>query len=110
MPWFREWVTIEQEATALRSFEPLVVPGLLQTEGYARALYGGASQLVGDEMEQQVAARVARQAVLDRTAPPQLVRSIAIGLGATAEMMLALLMLAEVLVGAAAFALINHMG
>lgn len=61
-------------------------------------------------MEQQVAARVARQAVLDRTAPPQLVRSIAIGLGATAEMMLALLMLAEVLVGAAAFALINHMG
>ncbi|RGC68257.1 hypothetical protein C5N14_14280 [Micromonospora sp. MW-13] len=38
MPWFREWVTIEQEATALRSFEPLVVPGLLQTEAYARAL------------------------------------------------------------------------
>ncbi|SCE84845.1 hypothetical protein GA0070214_102509 [Micromonospora chaiyaphumensis] len=27
-----EWVTNEQEATALRSFQPLVVPGLLQTE------------------------------------------------------------------------------
>ncbi|MEV4489176.1 helix-turn-helix transcriptional regulator [Micromonospora coxensis] len=73
MPWFREWVTIEQEATALRSFQPLVVPGLLQTEGYARALYEGAGQFVGEVMEQQVAARLARQAVLDRPAPPQLV-------------------------------------
>ncbi|WP_262283220.1 helix-turn-helix transcriptional regulator [Micromonospora sp. MA102] len=73
MPWFREWVTIEQEATALRSFEPLVVPGLLQTEEYARALYDGAGQLLGDEVEQQVVARLARQAVLNRPGPPQLV-------------------------------------
>ncbi|MFY1693651.1 helix-turn-helix domain-containing protein [Plantactinospora sp. WMMB782] len=73
MPWFREWVTIEQEATALCSFEPLVVPGLLQTERYARALHEGASQLVGDEMEQQVAARLARQEILRRDSPPQLV-------------------------------------
>ncbi|MEU8022108.1 MULTISPECIES: helix-turn-helix domain-containing protein [Micromonospora] len=73
MPWFREWVTIEQEATTLRSFEPLVVPGLLQTEGYARALYEGAAQLVGEAIEPPLAARLARQAVLDRPAPPQLV-------------------------------------
>ncbi|QLQ39025.1 helix-turn-helix domain-containing protein [Micromonospora robiginosa] len=73
MPWFREWVGIEQEATALRSFEPLVVPGLLQTEEYVRALHEGASPLVGEALEQQVAARVARQAVLDRPAPPQFV-------------------------------------
>ncbi|MFG1737696.1 Scr1 family TA system antitoxin-like transcriptional regulator [Micromonospora chalcea] len=73
MPWFREWVGIEQEATALRSFQPLVVPGLLQTEEYARALHEGASPLVGDAMEQQVAARMARQVVLDRPAPPQFV-------------------------------------
>jgi hypothetical protein len=70
MPWFREWVTIEQEATALCSFEPMVLPGLLQTEEYARALHEGASQLVGDEMEQQVAARLARQAILTRDSPP----------------------------------------
>ncbi|TDC30736.1 helix-turn-helix transcriptional regulator [Micromonospora sp. KC213] len=73
MPWFREWVAIEQEATALRSFQPLVVPGLLQTEAYARALYEGAAQFVGEVLEQQLAARLARQAVLDRPAPPQLV-------------------------------------
>ncbi|MCP3783524.1 helix-turn-helix domain-containing protein [Micromonospora sp. A3M-1-15] len=73
MPWFREWVSIEQEATALRSFEPLVVPGLLQTEAYARALYEGAAQLVGEEIEQPLAARLARQAVLNRPGPPQFV-------------------------------------
>lgn len=70
MPWFREWVTVEQEAHALCSFEPMVLPGLLQTEEYARALHEGASQLVGDEMEQQVAARLARQAILIRDSPP----------------------------------------
>ncbi|MEV4827528.1 helix-turn-helix transcriptional regulator [Micromonospora sp. NPDC049257] len=70
LPWFREWVTIEQEATALCSFQPLVVPGLFQTEDYARALHEGASQLIGDEMEQQVAARLARQEILTRANPP----------------------------------------
>ncbi|WBB80211.1 helix-turn-helix transcriptional regulator [Micromonospora sp. WMMD882] len=70
MPWFREWVTIEQEATALCSFEPMVLPGLLQTEAYARALHEGASQLVGEAMEQQIAARLARQEILTRDAPP----------------------------------------
>ncbi|MFG1832858.1 helix-turn-helix domain-containing protein [Micromonospora chersina] len=73
MPWFREWVSIEQEATALRSFQPLVVPGLLQTEAYARALYEGAAQLAGEEIEQPLAARLARQSVLNRPGPPQFV-------------------------------------
>ncbi|WP_255435982.1 DUF5753 domain-containing protein [Salinispora sp. H7-4] len=73
MPWFREWVTIEREATALCSFQPLVLPGLVQTEAYARALHEGASHLVGDEMEQQVAARLARQEILHQESPPLLV-------------------------------------
>src|SRR6202161_1856319 len=36
--WFQEWADPEPEATALRWYEPLVVPGLLQTEDYARAI------------------------------------------------------------------------
>ncbi|MCY9555754.1 DUF5753 domain-containing protein, partial [Paenibacillus apiarius] len=40
---------------------------------YIRALHAGASPLVGEAMEQQVAARLARQPVLDRPAPPQFV-------------------------------------
>lgn len=73
MPWFREWVTIEQEATALRSFQPLVIPGLLQTEDYARGMYDGSSQFTGDAVEQMVAGRLARQALLHRPNPPLLV-------------------------------------
>ena len=36
--WFQEWADIEAQATVLRWYEPLVVPGLLQTEDYARAI------------------------------------------------------------------------
>lgn len=36
--WFQEWADIEAQATILRWYEPLVVPGLLQTEDYARAI------------------------------------------------------------------------
>ncbi|MEV4755401.1 helix-turn-helix transcriptional regulator [Micromonospora sp. NPDC049559] len=73
LPWFREWVKIEQQATALRSYEPLVIPGLLQTEAYARALLTGASRFGLDEIVQQVAARMERQAVLTKERPPRLV-------------------------------------
>lgn len=34
--WFAPWRTVETTATRLRTFEPLLVPGLLQTEDYAR--------------------------------------------------------------------------
>jgi transcriptional regulator with XRE-family HTH domain len=37
--WFRDWLRIEQEATALHWWEPILVPGLLQTADYARALF-----------------------------------------------------------------------
>ena len=43
--WFREWAGIEAEAVALRGFEPLFVPGLLQTEAYARALLSASALL-----------------------------------------------------------------
>ncbi|PZF94638.1 XRE family transcriptional regulator [Micromonospora deserti] len=72
VPWFRDWVGIEQEATALRTFEPLCVPGLLQTEGYARALLSGGGLFAPDEIDQQVTARIDRQGVLTRDRPPLL--------------------------------------
>jgi transcriptional regulator with XRE-family HTH domain len=73
VPWFREWAAIEQEARALRSFQPLVIPGLLQTAAYARSVYEGGSPLASDEIEQLVASRMARQEILDRPRPPQVV-------------------------------------
>ncbi|MBX7265739.1 helix-turn-helix domain-containing protein [Micromonospora sp. Llam7] len=72
VPWFRDWPGIEEETTALRSFEPLCVPGLLQTEGYARALLSGGGLFGPDEIEQQVTTRLDRQAVLTRDRPPLL--------------------------------------
>jgi len=70
LPWFREWVAIEQEATVIRSFQPMMFPGLLQTEEYARALYVGGSYFSPEEIEQQVQARLQRQRILARETPP----------------------------------------
>lgn len=75
LPWFREWAAAEQQAVALRWYEPLVVPGLLQTEAYARALLTGAGRFrfTADEIEQHVASRLERQEVLHRENPPHFV-------------------------------------
>jgi transcriptional regulator with XRE-family HTH domain len=64
---FRPWIDIEQEATALRSFELTLVPGLLQTEDYARELL----QSFGDDVDSKLAARMERQAILEREPAPQ---------------------------------------
>jgi transcriptional regulator with XRE-family HTH domain len=72
-PWFREWPSIEREALSLRSWELPVVPGLLQTEAYARALLRGVlPDANDDEVEQQASARVQRQEILRRQDPPML--------------------------------------
>ncbi len=70
--WFQPWADIEAEATILRWYEPLVVPGLLQTEDYARAILSARPDGNLDDLDEQVAARLARQTVLDRPDAPQL--------------------------------------
>lgn len=62
--WFRPWLEEEQRATLVRSFALALIPGLLQTEEYARAL------LPNDEAA--VAARMDRQAIRHRETPPAL--------------------------------------
>jgi transcriptional regulator with XRE-family HTH domain len=72
-PWFRDWVEIEREATSLRWFEPLVMPGLLQTEAYARAVLAAAHPASADgEIDRLVTARLDRQAILTHEDPPLL--------------------------------------
>lgn len=70
-PWFKDWIRIEGEARSLRWFEPLFVPGLLQTEAYARAALR-CEALTPAEMDSLVASRLKRQAVLTRDKPPLL--------------------------------------
>ncbi|MBE1488561.1 helix-turn-helix domain-containing protein [Plantactinospora soyae] len=69
--WFRPWLEAERAAKQLRCFEPMLIPGLLQTEDYARAVIRGDVTLTDDEVNALVASRLARQAILDREHPPQ---------------------------------------
>jgi hypothetical protein len=54
----------------LRYFEPLIVPGLLQTADYARAIFRTRLKTTDDEIDEMVAARLRRQEVLARNNPP----------------------------------------
>ncbi len=61
-------IRFESEATALRNYEPLVVPGLAQTPEYSRILLSGLLDDVSEqELEALVATRMSRQVVLGRT-------------------------------------------
>ncbi|NJP30511.1 helix-turn-helix domain-containing protein [Micromonospora thermarum] len=71
--WFLPWLDAERGATQLRYFEPNLIPGLLQTEAYARAVLRLDPRLSDDEVDRRVAGRIERQAILTREAPPQLV-------------------------------------
>jgi transcriptional regulator with XRE-family HTH domain len=67
--WLQEHLDIEAKAKVIKTYEALVVPGLLQTPEYARALF--AADGVSD-VEKYVEQRMARQAILTREPPPQL--------------------------------------
>ncbi|MEV4753534.1 helix-turn-helix transcriptional regulator [Micromonospora sp. NPDC049559] len=71
--WFRPWLDSERTATQLRCFEPNLVPGLLQTEEYARAVLRGDVTLSEAEVERLVAVRMERQKILEREDPPQVI-------------------------------------
>ncbi|MGH3885413.1 MAG: DUF5753 domain-containing protein [Pseudonocardiaceae bacterium] len=71
--WFETYLGLEQAASVIRAYEPQLVPGLLQTEDYARAvmllrhLHASAG-----EIERRVALRMARQAFLSQPGAPEL--------------------------------------
>lgn len=63
--WLRPWLEYEERAAALRLYHPALIPGLLQTEAYARMVLA-ACPLSVEERERQVGARMGRQTVWDR--------------------------------------------
>lgn len=67
---FRSFTPYEGEAVALHVFEHSLIPGLLQTEAYARAVISTRPNTPEDEIDSLVAGRLARQAVLRRADPP----------------------------------------
>jgi transcriptional regulator with XRE-family HTH domain len=67
-----EWGEAERRATSLRTWQPLLVPGLLQTPGYARALFAAWPGAGGDQLDQLVNARIERQSIFARPDVPSL--------------------------------------
>ncbi|WP_405654519.1 Scr1 family TA system antitoxin-like transcriptional regulator [Streptomyces sp. NBC_00019] len=63
--WFRQWAALEQMAITLYTYECRMVPGLLQTEAYARALFVGQLPPLDDaQIEERWTARAERQKLL----------------------------------------------
>nr|MDT0659435.1 DUF5753 domain-containing protein [Micromonospora sp. DSM 115978] len=67
---YATYIAYETEAVELKNFEPMLVPGLLQTEGYAREVNIIGRESDQDSITQRVATRMTRQQVLHRQPTP----------------------------------------
>ncbi len=70
--WVEAYVGLEAAATVLRTYEVQFVPGLLQTEEYARALIRLGSAVSDSEVDRRTELRISRQEILRSANPPQL--------------------------------------
>ncbi|MFJ9819276.1 helix-turn-helix domain-containing protein [Streptomyces sp. NPDC101151] len=72
--WFSLYVSLEGAARIIRSYEPHFVPGLLQTEAYAREVMeaGTIGQTGAETVDRHVSLRMERQRLLERDDPPHL--------------------------------------
>ncbi|GGS02049.1 transcriptional regulator [Micromonospora fulviviridis] len=74
--WFRPWLEAERQAQQLRTYQPTLVPGLLQTENYARAMIRTDDMISDDEVERRLAVRLDRQSILFSADHPKYVAVI----------------------------------
>jgi transcriptional regulator with XRE-family HTH domain len=70
--WFTDWLEAEREAHTLRIWSLVLVPGLVQTADYARALFV-AAEADEDEASALTDARLDRQTILDQADPPHVI-------------------------------------
>ena len=71
--WFEVYIGLEEAASRIRAYEVQFVPGLLQTEDYARAVtLLGHPTAAGHEVERRVGLRMRRQSLLTSDEPPHL--------------------------------------
>jgi transcriptional regulator with XRE-family HTH domain len=71
--WFEAYIGLEAEAVRQRDFQPMVIPGLFQTEDYARAVLRAAPNAgSAEDTDRHVALRMERQAILTQASPPDL--------------------------------------
>lgn len=66
LPWFRDRIEVERTAIEIREYESYQIPGLLQTEDYARTVISaGRPAMASDAIERAVALRLTRQQILE---------------------------------------------
>lgn len=71
--WFQDYLGLEESASRIQTWEQQFVPGLLQSEDYAKAIIShGWSPMAAQSVQRQVGLRIRRQALLGRPAPPKL--------------------------------------
>jgi transcriptional regulator with XRE-family HTH domain len=71
--WLQSYLDLEAAASLIRTYELQFVPGLLQTEAYARAVIKlGHSRAKPDEIDRRVSVRMNRKQLLTRADAPQL--------------------------------------
>lgn len=69
--WYRSYAALEAEARELHFYANQGVPGLLQTEDYARAVFSRRRPLLDEEtIEKRIADRLARQQIFGKWPPP----------------------------------------
>ncbi|BCL16135.1 helix-turn-helix domain-containing protein [Micromonospora sagamiensis] len=68
--WFELYVGLEQAASRLREYGDALMPGLLQTREYARAVYQHRAEVTDEERDRLVDVRLQRQSLLRRRLPP----------------------------------------
>ncbi len=70
-PGFDSYIGLEAEASVVRTYEPLVVPGLMQTEPYARAIIEATAMTQApSEVDEKVSVRISRQQLLHGPGDP----------------------------------------
>ncbi|MER7077861.1 Helix-turn-helix domain-containing protein [Saccharopolyspora antimicrobica] len=70
--WFQDYVGLEESASRIQTYEIQFVPGLLQTEGYARAVATqGRPEFTEDELDRRVRLRMQRQKLFSQPKAPR---------------------------------------
>lgn len=68
--WFELYVGLEADASHIRHYEPMLIPGLLQAPEYAAELFGTIEDRTAEEIQRKTTLRMERQKLLTRVAPP----------------------------------------
>ncbi|WP_248959533.1 helix-turn-helix domain-containing protein [Sphaerisporangium perillae] len=67
---FRDFTFEERRATAIQTWDPLLVPGIFQTEPYARRIFSRAPGSTPEQVEERVIGRMQRKNILSQENPP----------------------------------------